>query len=74
MTPDSTVGPAGHRPTTARAWMTCVADHREHALLDQPPADWRSTDTYPAVCGHIVTPDALIAPPGRRCSRCLAVL
>lgn len=52
--------------------MTCVRDHTEHAVSDVDFAASRHTGFYRSVCGHVVAPGALSAPPGSRCPLCSA--
>lgn len=53
-------------------WMTCGNDGYEHAVNDEGmTAGYRQRrGLYGAVCGHVVTAQALVAPPGRRCACC----
>ncbi len=54
--------------------MTCTEDHREHVVTDQAFLAGQRTQqgVYHALCGHLVAPRALTAPPGQRCPHCLA--
>jgi len=53
-------------------WVTCGNDGYEHAVTDEGmAAGYRDRKgIYGAVCGHAVTAQALVAPPGRRCPGC----
>lgn len=80
--------PVGPRRVRARShklynWLVrvtpsvrCHAVERpgQHAIIDTLPERGHAGGSYPAVCGHSVVPDALIAPPGRRCTQCVTVL
>lgn len=54
-------------------WMTCC---HEHAVTNERFAAGILADqgTFGAVCGHLVTPGALVSPPGLHCPRCQAEL
>lgn len=52
-------------------WMTCSVDQFEHAVTDEQFAAGRHRGMYRAVCGHLVAPQPMVSPPGRRCRGCL---
>jgi len=81
MIPVSAAGPVIHAEDWKQlrlwvTWMTCAYDGLEHAISDEAfaLAYDQGIGAYHAVCGHLVVPQALISPPGRRCGECLAVL
>lgn len=53
--------------------MTCLLDRCDHAVTDSQSV-LGVGGRYLAVCGHIVVPGSLSAPPGRPCPVCLAGL
>ncbi|MEQ3551894.1 hypothetical protein WIS52_15585 [Pseudonocardia nematodicida] len=52
--------------------VTCARDGRSHAVAHAVLADSLASDTgqCTAVCGHIVLPASLAAPPGDTCVLC----
>lgn len=56
--------------------MTSGHDRLEHAVTDDDVAASvrGARGRYPSLCGHLVTPRALVSPPGRRCPHCQAHL
>jgi hypothetical protein len=52
-------------------WMTCV-DTLDHVITDAAMCVGMSAGfgEYRAVCGVVVLPAAMVAPPGRCCPRC----
>jgi hypothetical protein len=54
-------------------WMTCGSDGYEHAVADEAiiASQRHHSGVYGAMCGHAVIAQALVAPPGRRCLRCM---
>uniref|UniRef100_UPI003F4999E9 hypothetical protein n=1 Tax=Pseudonocardia sp. CA-138482 TaxID=3240023 RepID=UPI003F4999E9 len=54
--------------------MTSVADGLEHAIADSEFVPSRHGGRYRAVCGHLVVPGSMSAPPGRPCPPCVARL
>ena len=64
----------GHRLRTV--WVTGVDDGVDHMVTDEDMSAGMSAGQgiFRAVCGVVVTSDALAAPPGRRCPGCWAVL
>jgi len=56
------------------AWMTCVQDGREHAVLESDFAAGVADGLYRSVCGHLAMPRALASPCGARCPVCVATL
>lgn len=54
--------------------MTCTGDGRDHWIRDELPGGARSSGRYRAVCGRLVIPAPLVAPPGRACPACVVVL
>jgi hypothetical protein len=54
-------------------WMTCGSDGYEHAVADEAiiASNRHRSGVYGAMCGHAVIAQALVAPPGRRCPRCM---
>lgn len=67
----ATVRGGGHNKVWI-TWVTCGNDGYEHAVTDEGmAAGYRDRKgIYGAVCGHAVTAQALVAPPGRRCPGC----
>ncbi len=55
-------------------WITSVLDGRDHAVIDGPTGTDLGQGQYPALCGHVITPHALAAPPGRRCQHCVVTV
>lgn len=55
-------------------WLTSSDDDVEHAVSDEQVALCFRTGhgIYVTMCGHAVTPGALVAPPGKRCPGCVA--
>ncbi|MDQ3579949.1 MAG: hypothetical protein M3443_20600 [Actinomycetota bacterium] len=55
-------------------WISSSIDGREHAIGEEEIAGgrWQRSGVYRAMCGSVVVPTALTAPPGRRCQRCSA--
>jgi hypothetical protein len=53
--------------------MTCCHDGYEHAVTDEAmTAGYRHRrGVYGGMCGHAVTAQALVAPPGPRCPHCI---
>jgi hypothetical protein len=53
-------------------WVTCVVDGVDHAVTDEDMSAGMAVGQgkFTAVCGVLVTPDALSAPPGRMCLGC----
>ncbi|WP_134664045.1 hypothetical protein [Amycolatopsis sp. CFH S0078] len=52
-------------------WFTSGADGYSHAVTDEEAGRGFQLGADPeAVCGHVVTPVPLAAPPGRGCPRC----
>jgi hypothetical protein len=55
--------------------ITCCLDGRAHDVTDQNvAAGWRAGGRYEALCGYVVVPAAMVAPIGRPCARCAAVV
>jgi hypothetical protein len=54
--------------------MTSVRDGLEHAVADSEFVPSRHGGRYRAVCGCLVVPGSLAAPPGRPCPGCVARL
>jgi hypothetical protein len=54
--------------------MTSVVDDLEHAVADSDFVPSRHGGRYRAVCGHLVVPGSMAAPPGRPCPGCVARL
>lgn len=54
--------------------MTSVRDGREHAVADSEFVPSRRGGRYLALCGHLVVPGSMAAPPGRPCPGCVARL
>lgn len=50
--------------------MTCAADGQNHWIRDGV----HNAHRYPALCGRLVVPAALVAPPGPNCTACAAAL
>ncbi|MGH3566340.1 MAG: hypothetical protein ACRDRH_09960 [Pseudonocardia sp.] len=50
-------------------WMTSSDDRLEHAVTDDTGVRG-AKGRYRAVCGHLVSPRALVSPPGPACPRC----
>ena len=69
MTPPAATGPAfqGSAPVI---WITCASDGCEHAISEDGLVAAGRGSVYSAICGHAVIPEALITPPGRRCTHC----
>lgn len=54
--------------------ITCSVDGQAHDVTDESAAAGREAGGYEAVCGHVVVPEPMIAPIGRSCPDCTAVL
>lgn len=55
-------------------WFSSQRDGQDHAVLDVDFAEARARGLdYAGLCGHVVWPSPLWAPPGRRCARCTAI-
>ncbi|GDY30852.1 hypothetical protein [Gandjariella thermophila] len=55
-------------------WFSSQTDGQDHAVLDVAFAEARARGIdYAGLCGHVVWPAPLWAPPGRRCARCTAI-
>jgi hypothetical protein len=52
--------------------ITCISDGQAHAVPDAEfaMASTRHTGSFPAVCGHVVTPASMVAPDGELCRAC----
>jgi hypothetical protein len=52
--------------------ITCISDGQAHAVPDAEfaIASTRHTGSFPAVCGHVVTPASMVAPDGELCRAC----
>ncbi|MGH3874594.1 MAG: hypothetical protein ACRDSR_24350 [Pseudonocardiaceae bacterium] len=51
-----------------------VDERLEHQVTDEAAAAGRHADRYQALCGRLFVAAPLIAPPGRPCSDCAAIL
>lgn len=53
-------------------WQRCTVDRQDHAITDEEFAysDRRGEGRRQALCGHVVTLDSAMCPPGRRCELC----
>ncbi|MGI9000842.1 MAG: hypothetical protein ACR2GH_04175 [Pseudonocardia sp.] len=58
------------------SWMSCINDDLDHAVTDQELTTGQHHDdgVYQAICGHTVTPQAMITAPGRSCIPCRTTL
>jgi hypothetical protein len=54
--------------------VTCCRDGQAHDVTDENAAAGRATGAYLTLCGYLVVPAPMIAPVGRPCERCAAVL
>jgi hypothetical protein len=55
--------------------ITCCLDGQAHDVTDESvAAGWRAGGRYEALCGYVVVPAAMVAPIGRPCARCAAVV
>lgn len=54
--------------------MTCTGDGLDHRVSETSLSDACRSGRYRAVCGRLVIPAALVAPPGRVCPACSVVL
>ena len=54
--------------------ITCCADGLAHEVTDENVAAGRHAGHYQALCGYRVVAAAMVAPVGRPCTRCTAVL
>jgi hypothetical protein len=56
--------------------VTCRIDERSHAVPDTELTAAAATDSgyFQAVCGHVVSPVSLVAPDGKPCADCTAVV
>lgn len=54
--------------------ITCRLDGQAHQVTDEGVAAGRGAGSYGALCGHVVVPAPMIAPVGRSCPECTAVL
>jgi hypothetical protein len=55
-------------------WFSSQTDGQDHAVLDVAFAEARLRGVdYAALCGHVVWPAPLWAPPGHRCARCTTI-
>jgi hypothetical protein len=52
--------------------ITCRLDGLAHDVTDENVAADHTGD-YPALCGHVVSAAAMVAPVGRPCAKCAAV-
>lgn len=57
-------------------WWRCMADERNHAVTDEAFAHGVSHQQgrYYALCGHELLIDSCLAPPGRPCTDCKALV
>lgn len=57
-------------------WVTCGSDGYEHAVTDEAiiASKRHRSGVYRVMCGHAVIAQALVAPPGLRCPRCMDLL
>lgn len=53
--------------------MTCTWDKHDHWIRDTPLGGAGSSGRYRAVCGRLVIPAPLVAPPGKLCPACVAI-
>lgn len=60
------------KPELWISWMTCGIDGQEHALTDEQAVAGLTLGrgVYDVVCGLTISPQAMTAPPGRRCAHC----
>jgi len=58
------------------SWMSCLHDGLDHAVTDEELTSGlhRDNGVYQAICGHTVTPQAMISAPGRSCTTCRTTL
>ncbi len=54
--------------------VTCRVDGQAHDVTDESFAASQRTGEYQALCGYVVSAAPMVAPVGRRCARCTAVL
>jgi hypothetical protein len=54
--------------------ITCHLDRQAHDVTDDNVATGRPTGAYEALCGHLVVAAPMIAPVGRPCAKCTAVV
>lgn len=54
--------------------ITCSVDGLAHEVIDESMAAGRHAGRYQALCGSRVLAAAMVAPIGRPCTRCTAVL
>jgi hypothetical protein len=54
--------------------ITCRLDGQAHDVTDESVATGREAGGYEALCGYVVVPAPMIAPVGRSCPDCTAVL
>ncbi len=54
--------------------ITCRLDGQAHDVTDDNVATGRSTGEYEALCGYRVVAAPMVAPVGRPCAKCTAVL
>lgn len=72
-----TIVPEEAPATSSRIWTTWITDvdgpdHAEHAVADEELTG--RLGRYTAVCGSVVHPAPMAAPPGWRCMRCVMFL
>ena len=54
--------------------ITCCVDGQAHDVTDESVVTGREAGGYEALCGYVVVPAPMIAPAGRPCPDCTAVL
>lgn len=54
--------------------ITCCLDGQAHDVTDENVAAGHRTGEYQALCGYLVSAAPLVAPVGRRCASCAAVV
>jgi hypothetical protein len=54
--------------------ITCSLDGQAHNVTDESVAAGREAGRYEALCGYVVVPAPMVAPAGRPCPDCTAVL